>query len=275
MIKSMTGYGEAQDTFDMPSGESFAINLSIRSVNGKGLDLSLKGGVDGDKFFALKHLQEKVHRGTVFIDFRLMGDPPDPIDAYLAFKDEVKKRGLSENEALFLFKNFGLREWDEVTSISLSEVSFLLFKALERFDESRIKEGESIKVALDTASIRIVELIERVRLENERQKQQLIGIIETVSAKFSIDVAKRCEGEVINLVKRYVIDEEMNRLREVIDLFVATIFSSDSGQGKKLYFIANEIMREAGSLASKVGGVFAIELKELADNIKEQVMNVE
>jgi len=87
----------------------------------------------------------------------------------------------------------------------------------------------------------------------------------------------RFEQELIYYLEKYDITEEKVRLKNHIDYFKKTL-SSDTSNGKKLGFIAQEIGREINTIGSKANHArlqkLVIQMKDELEKIKEQLLNV-
>ena len=84
--------------------------------------------------------------------------------------------------------------------------------------------------------------------------------------------------EVALFAERRDVTEELSRLKSHVEQFLS---ESDSPEpaGRKLDFIAQEMLREANTIASKANDAeiacSAVEIKTAIDRIKEQVQNIE
>ena len=93
----------------------------------------------------------------------------------------------------------------------------------------------------------------------------------------STDV-ERVRAEVAVFAMRSDVDEELTRLATHLDEVQRTLGQAGA-VGKRLDFLAQELNREANTLASKAAGVkiadCALELKLLIEQVREQVQNIE
>ena len=84
--------------------------------------------------------------------------------------------------------------------------------------------------------------------------------------------------EVAIFAERCDIAEEIARLRVHVEQFRSAVASPEPA-GRKLDFIAQEMLREANTIASKANdsriAQAVVEIKTAVDRIKEQVQNVE
>jgi uncharacterized protein (TIGR00255 family) len=74
------------------------------------------------------------------------------------------------------------------------------------------------------------------------------------------------------------VDEELTRFAAHLDE-VERVLAKGGAAGKRLDFLAQELNREANTLASKAAGLAladcALELKLLVEQVREQVQNIE
>jgi len=84
--------------------------------------------------------------------------------------------------------------------------------------------------------------------------------------------------EVALFAERCDINEEITRLSSHLDQF-EKLCESDEQAGRKLDFLAQEMLREANTIASKANDAAVahhiVEIKGAIDRLKEQVQNVE
>jgi uncharacterized protein (TIGR00255 family) len=89
----------------------------------------------------------------------------------------------------------------------------------------------------------------------------------------------RLYQEVVRAVERHDVAEELQRLRSHAASFRELLAGDGPGAGKRLDFLAQELMREANTVGSKVQDAPAIrevvELKAEIERLREQVQNVE
>jgi len=90
----------------------------------------------------------------------------------------------------------------------------------------------------------------------------------------------RIRAEIALFAAKSDVDEELTRLVAHLDEVERVINAGGAGAaGKRLDFLAQELNREANTLASKAAGLKiadgALELKLLIEQIREQVQNIE
>jgi uncharacterized protein (TIGR00255 family) len=125
-------------------------------------------------------------------------------------------------------------------------------------------------------------LLEKYLAEVEKKKELLV---EAYKRKL-LEKAKELLGEhdkdkiVANelklLLEKLDINEEIKRLKSHIELFKEEL-KKGAPIGKKLEFIAQEMLREVNTMGNKLPDLFPlnIEMKTAIDKIKQQVANIE
>ncbi len=280
----MTGFGKGEGQ----AGEWKVVSY-LRSVNGKGLDITIKAPtyvlpID-QKIKEL--IKRKVRRGTVHVslDIQPLG-ANIPIDVErLKNNIELLKNIANEGSGLRLQDDtlFQLAwKYSEKTTLELdpdleSAILTAIKTAVDDLVESREKEGRILKEDLKARAKKIKELSEKIVEKKDE-------IIERTKAKV-LERAKNLSlpqdhptvmNEIVFILERMDVEEEVTRLKSHLDRFLSTI---DSGGevGKKLEFLAQEMHREITTLGNKIPDLseFVVDIKTEVDRIKQQCANVE
>lgn len=284
MILSMTGFGRHTEHLGADK-----ITVEIKSLNSKGLDLSLRlpQSLRAHELDLRKIIGESVVRGKV--------------EAYLFIESENPKTPAQINEPIvreYLRQIANIATGDALQSLSLAlkmpealsqekqetnpdqldNVTRVLEKALQALHDFRAQEGQELmsdieqRIALigthlDTIVSRDVHRRESVR---ERLQNAVSQLKETVDEN-------RFEQELIYYLEKYDITEEKVRLQNHLLYFLQTAKES-SEPGKKLGFIAQEIGREINTIGSKANDAAiqreVVQMKDELEKIKEQLLNV-
>jgi uncharacterized protein (TIGR00255 family) len=153
--------------------------------------------------------------------------------------------------------------------------------AAEKFVDSRILEGEKLKVDLlgkldymeelvDYIVERSPAILQEYRAKLEEKVRELLGSTQMDEARIA--------AEVTIYADKICVDEEMVRLRSHIDATRKELISGGS-VGRKLDFIAQEMNREANTTLSKSTDLSvsdkAIALKTEIEKVREQIQNIE
>ena len=291
MIKSMTGFGQAQ----RDDGQ-LQIGVEIKSLNSKFLDLGLRL----PRSFSEKELEvrnlisEKLERGkiSVAIEYQRYG------------QQEIKQ---TYNETLFAAYYTQLKKladkvagsYENIFEIALNSPDVIqnkvaegsseedwtavknsILQALIHCEEFRMAEGKVLEGKLSEyiQSIRVelkkVEELDPKRVERIREK--LKGNVVAFFGEEGYDT-NRLEQEIIFYIEKLDIHEERVRLKTHLDYFLQILSEPQSG-GKKLAFISQEIGREINTIGSKANDAeiqkYVVMMKEELEKIKEQLNNV-
>ena len=158
-----------------------------------------------------------------------------------------------------------------------------LTEAIDAFDAFRTQEGAALQAMFEDKLTAIenlkaeVEPLEKGRVEHIRE--HLLSNLDKLAeeTKERID-SNRLEQEMIYYLEKLDITEEKVRLTNHIKYFRETMSGDGTGVGKKLGFIAQEMGREINTLGSKSNQsemqIIVVKMKDLLEQIKEQVLNV-
>ena len=289
MTLSMTGFGKSEITLT-----NFNINIEIRSLNSKFLDLSLKLP-NIFKEFDLpirKLIKEKVIRGKVelIIHYEKINQTNTVSlnkERIISYYNELKEitNELNENvEKDLIGYILKLPEIIQHSKELLNDNSKKLLlssveKACEDLTKFRKNEGSAIEKELKGYLNTILDNLKKVNnFEIERLtkvKEKLNRAIDELNLKNHLD-EKRLELELIYYSEKIDITEEKVRLKEHCIHFKNSLKESNSG--KKLGFITQEMGREINTLGSKANHIsiqkIVVDMKDELEKIKEQVLNV-
>jgi uncharacterized protein (TIGR00255 family) len=289
MIRSMTGYGIAEQTY-----LSKKITVEIKTLNSKQLDLQVKlpnelrsAELDLRNQVAAKMLRGKIDVVITVTDTDLTQTYHIDQDIVKAYKEQIEKVSLSlgiapaEDMAAILFRmpgifNVSAENYDEAFVAKVAET---LDQALNIVDGFRIQEGQTLKKDLLHRVELILNLLEQVepyeKSRHEVIKQRLTKNLAELTTAGQYD-ENRFEQELIYYLEKLDITEEKVRLRQHCNYFNESC--DDDQAGKKLGFIAQEMGREINTLGSKANEVniqkIVVKMKDELEKIKEQVCNI-
>ena len=289
MIRSMTGYGIAEQTY-----LSKKITVEIKTLNSKQLDLQVKlpnelrsAELDLRNQIAAKMLRGKIDVVITVTDTDLTQTYHIDQDIVKAYKEQIEKVSLSlgiapaEDMAAILFRmpgifNVSAENYDEAFVVKVAET---LDQALNIVDGFRIQEGQTLKKDLLHRVELILNLLEQVepyeKSRHEVIKQRLTKNLAELTTAGQYD-ENRFEQELIYYLEKLDITEEKVRLRQHCNYFNESC--DDDQAGKKLGFIAQEMGREINTLGSKANEVniqkIVVKMKDELEKIKEQVCNI-
>jgi uncharacterized protein (TIGR00255 family) len=153
--------------------------------------------------------------------------------------------------------------------------------ASEQFAQSRIREGEALKVDLlskldgmiadvDAIEKRYPEVMDNYRRKLEDKVKELLGDTQMEEGRIA--------AEVVLYSDKICTDEETVRLKSHIESMKSELIKGGS-VGRKLDFIAQEMNREANTILSKANDLetsnIAINLKTEIEKVREQIQNIE
>jgi uncharacterized protein (TIGR00255 family) len=295
MIRSMTGYGEAErDT------EAGRLRVEIRTVNHRFLNGQIKTphGMDRYEGEILQWLRPFLARGharvTVTLERPGGGAPPVEVDVERArqyqqalnrLRDEL---GIQGPVDLPLLARFGeiFRAPDPETATRPEVPSELLQSAVEEAARGvvsmREAEGGRLQADLQERLAALDALLDQVaarapvRLIAERDR--LREAIRILSEGVGVD-EDRLAREVAHMAERWDVAEEIVRFRAHNEAFGEAMAGSGEPAGKRLGFLVQEMNREANTIGSKANDAIlshlALSLKEEVERVREQLENIE
>lgn len=307
MLLSMTGFGKSEYIF-----ANHKTTIELRSVNSKQLDLTLKlappyrdlepeirarltpllerGKVDVSIYNCpISTSETSQEADTVFNQQAIQRY----INSYLALPLAPKtNNGSVPAEIMSVFLRYPDVLIQNANEELLKEENQLIFEHLDlatnAFLQFRKQEGDALKQMFDNKLhaisnlLKDIEPYEKCRVDNIRQRilTNLNQLIETAASQgnhIAID-QNRLEQEMIYYLEKLDITEEKVRLDNHIRYFAETMNTTSTGVGKKLGFIAQEMGREINTLGSKSNQsemqIIVVNMKDLLEQIKEQVLNV-
>ncbi|MDA1267590.1 MAG: YicC family protein [Bacteroidetes bacterium] len=291
MIKSMTGYGVAG--FE---NEHLAIQVEVRTLNSKMLDLSIRS----PRQFADKEAEIRNRVQTIFdrgkvsisIDFLVKGNQSLPVqvneELFKSYYATFKRLAASVQEiSTDLFK-LALQSPQVMVSTASdrednddwAQVKLVLEEALIRCEAFRMDEGASLFIKLKEnidlirqgwLAIKVEEPVRKGKIQN-----RIRGHFSQWMDELAFD-ANRFEQELIYYFEKIDINEELVRLDTHLDYFLKSM-EAEVNQGKKLGFISQEIGREINTIGSKANDAgiqkLVIQMKDELEKIKEQALNL-
>jgi uncharacterized protein (TIGR00255 family) len=293
MIVSMTGFG---DSTAERSGTHYAVE--IRSLNNRFFKpvIKLPDMVSGLEPELESMLREALGRGSITYILKIRSDSAEAAyhintKALKAYLDQLLSvKGLDQHVQIDLA---GLMELpgvcqeprDETDEISRHGpvVQELSRKAIAKLDAMRRREGEGLFVELmrhvHLIAANLKEIQARAPFVIEDYHKRLSQRVSQLIAKAELQVNQQdLIKEVAVFAERADIAEEIQRLTSHLDAFEQSCRTGEHA-GRKLDFIAQEMLREANTIASKANDAqiarHIVEIKGAIDRLKEQVQNVE
>jgi len=282
----MTGY--AAVSAGSPRG---TLSLELRSVNSRFLDLQFRiaDELRAHEPVLRELIAARVARGKVDcrLSFTLGGENPSPrlnsqaLERLRALADAARK-AFPDAAPLRIAD---LLRWPGVIAEDADEeslraaVSGLCRRALDELVATRAREGAKLASGI----------LERVRSMRSRVEhvtpllpQAIAAYQEKITERLREAIGsaddERIRAEIAIFAGKADVAEELERLRTHLEE-VERILGTGGAVGKRLDFIAQELNREANTLASKAASQAisdcALELKLLVEQVREQVQNIE
>lgn len=287
-LQSMTGYGSSE-------GEAGSVKWrwEIRTVNGRGLDAKfrLPPGAEALETDIRKALRV-LHRGTVNISLKL--DRAEAASALvideealaaaaaaIARVQEVVTCDPPRPEAVLQMRGV-LTTPTSDNGLSDEELGSLkggFEEALAGLVASRRAEGDRVTKLLRERCDDMTARVGAIRTKTAGAREQ---IAERLKAQLGDLLAEqvtpeRLAQEAAMLAIRADVTEELDRL-EVHTTSFRELLDADGAAGRRLEFLTQELMREASTLTAKLHTAHlkndGLDLKELVDGLREQVLNI-
>ncbi len=305
LLRSMTGYGRAQEQIDNRD-----ILVEVRSVNSRYLEQNVRIGRSYTYLEEeLKSLvKTKVSRGKLEIalsitltegkkaDIRVNSDI---VKGYLNAMQEYNA-SLSEDEQ-------GYKLWDDnFTEGSFRWGTLLQLPDVFRVEKAQDDEDEVRAAVLGVAEKAIAAFIQMREVEGEKLRSDVlarlqilsdcVGIVEKEAPKLTEKYRERLYSKISELLgntaideqrilteaaifsEKSAVDEETVRLRSHLAQ-MENLLNEDGCIGRKLDFLVQEMNREVNTIGSKVQDVnitsVVVEMKSEIEKIREQIQNIE
>ena len=308
MIFSMTGYGKAECLV----ANNKKLVVEIKSLNSKSLDLSVRIAPQlRSKELEIRTLiAQRLERGkldlSIYYQDAAQGEEASnfaPInrEAFAYYYRELtalqSELGWANNQDIIaaIMRMPDVTKVQDSCEVSEEEWTVVLQtieEAIKQFNAFREQEGASLyqmfceKLDDIAALLTEVEPYEQSRVE--KIKARIEANLEQLSATTQQAIDRnRLEQEMIYYIEKLDINEEKVRLTNHLRYFRETMESGKAigdgqlaigGVGKKLGFIAQEMGREINTLGSKSNQsemqIIVVKMKDILEQIKEQVLNV-
>ncbi len=292
MVKSMTGYGRGEAVL-----RGRPITVELRSVNNRYLDCAIK--MPRIYVFAEDALKSRVQahisRGKVDVfvtigpsergDVAISVNEPVADGYYQALcslrdryslRDDISVSLLSRFPDVFLVE----KSQEDLEAMS-ADICAVLELALKDFDAMREREGEKLRLDVESRARTISELTARV-------EERAPGIVADYRARLSSKMAEvlqntqldenRILTEAAIFADKVAVDEELVRLRSHLSQ-LEHMLAQGGILGRKLDFLIQEFNREANTIGSKCSDIetagYVVDMKAEIEKIREQIQNIE
>ena len=293
----MTGFGDASTQVD---GVHYAVEL--RSLNNKYFKATLRlpDQIAGLEAELEARLRKRITRGSCTLTVKVRISDAHAASSvnnaalltYLNHLETIQKK-ISDHSVhidltqLLVLPGVLQPSEDEEAMLARSRPVLLGLtdQACDRLMAMRKVEGESLAADLlaqrDVIRDRIAQIRQRAPFVIDEYHQRLRNRIDELMAAAKLSVAEHdLVREVAVFADRSDISEELSRTQGHLEQLEQLINASrNEPAGRTLDFLAQELLREANTIASKSNDALisraTVEVKTAIDRIKEQAQNVE
>ncbi|WP_029522889.1 YicC/YloC family endoribonuclease [Persephonella sp. KM09-Lau-8] len=285
MPYSMTGFGYSIKNFD-----EYEIEVRIKSVNNKGIDISIKGPREILFFVELdirNTIKKYFERGSFQVYVNIKYTKPKILmnienmkTALESVNQMLSQLGLkpSDDKIFDLVSGLASELEEEVVDETLKKrILEVVEEACEKLKEERKKEGEKLIADIQNRLLIIEEIVEKI----EKEKDEIIEkakekITEKVKELLGEEYSERAFIEATLLAEKMDMTEEIVRLKSHIKRFKELI-KLDQPVGRKMDFLCQEMHREINTLGNKMPDFspYTVEMKTQLEKIRQQVQNIE
>jgi uncharacterized protein (TIGR00255 family) len=306
MLLSMTGYGKSESQF-----RGKKLICEIRSLNSKSVDMSIRllpSFLRAHELDIRTMVAKRAERGKIDLAVytqESMQSPDSPAtaltpvnwDAVKIYADQYKTHTGSDSvppevmAAILRFPDVLKVQEDasDLTDDEWNELQKQLNAALDAFVAFRTQEGAALEAMFTDKLDAITDLLAQVEPFEKGRVAKIKAHLEQNLALLATETQtqidrNRLEQEMIYYLEKLDITEEKVRLTNHIRYFREVMANGDgangegNGVGKKLGFIAQEMGREINTLGSKSNQsemqIIVVKMKDILEQIKEQVLNV-
>lgn len=299
LIHSMTGYGDAAEQV-----EGIHYSVALHSLNNRYFKASVRLPDEVTDLEAPLEsmLRKRLKRGSVSLSVRIRQSEAATVQqvndaalvGYLEHLESIHHKLSSRDQTISIDLTAllglpGVLEpsdgQDSLLHVAEPIILRLTHEACDKLIAMRTTEGLAIADDLAHHRARIRERMEdvagRAPMVVEEYHQRLRARIDELLARAELRVEEKdLIHEVAIFADRADISEEVNRMGGHLDQFEQIVQSADGNSaGRTLDFLAQEMLREANTIASKSNDApisrAIVEVKGAIDRIKEQVQNVQ
>lgn len=292
MVKSMTGYGRAQEIVGKRD-----ITVELRSVNNRYFDCTVKL----PRVYAFaedavrSRVQGSISRGKVDVFVTVAGSGNEEVsisvnrpvaqgylDAMRQLRDDYRLRDDISVSSLSRFPDIFLvdKQPEDVESVA-GDILRVLDEAMAGFGLMREREGrrmmEDILARMDAIDAVVAAVEERSPRSVAEYCARLEQKMREVLAGMQPDEG-RLLTEAALFADKVSVNEETVRLRSHLSQ-LREMLGTGGPVGRKLDFLIQELNREANTIGSKGNDILVaksvIDLKAEIEKIREQVQNIE
>ena len=287
MTQSMTGFARASVTTG-----AVTVTVECRSVNNRYLDLHFRmpDNLRGMESVLRTKANEYCSRGKLEFVIRAIDADCDAPTAINATRLSALQGALGQIETAFpetakpdqlsLLLAPGILVEQETDPETLHATALAATSdCLAGLRENRLQEGEKlaemIRQRADLMRGHLQDLREQLPELQKAHRQKLLDRLNAVDIEAD---PVRLEEEIVYILQRADVEEEMDRLEAHLDA-IETALAGHGPCGRRLDFLMQELNREANTLGSKSTALsttnMSVEFKVLIEQMREQIQNIE
>ena len=293
MINSMTGFGRCES-----SDKDRKFTVEMKGVNHRYLDVNIRMPKKFNLFeTAIRNLlKQSIQRGKVdiFVTYEDLSENQASLKyneqlagEYLSYFRQMEEKFSLGNDVrvstLLRCPEVLIMEEQTMDEDELwNGLKKALSGAIRQFVETRAQEGDSLKEDILKKLSGIQKLVDYIEERSPQivaeYREKLQNKVRELLSDTQIEEG-RLAAEVVIFADKICTDEELVRLRSHVVHMKETLESKESGIGRKLDFIAQEMNREANTILSKANDLevsnAGIDLKTEIEKVREQIQNIE
>lgn len=287
MTQSMTGFARGSVTTG-----ALTVTVECRSVNNRYLDLQCRmpdtlRSVEGNlreqagAFFARGKLEllVRVSDGGSGTPATLNGERLSALKAALSEVADVFPDAAAPDQLALLLSPGVLSEPETDLETLQSATSNAATQCFEGLREQRQQEGAKLATLIqqrsDAMRTHLATLRKQLPELQTAHRQRLLDRLQSLDIEAE---PMRLEEEIVYVLQRADVEEEMDRLDAHLDA-IESALQSTTPVGRRLDFLMQELNREANTLGSKSTALsttnVSVEFKVLIEQMREQIQNIE
>ena len=287
MTQSMTGFARGSVTTG-----ALTVTVECRSVNNRYLDLQCRmpdtlRSVEGNlreqagTFFARGKLEllVRVSDGGSDTPATLNSERLSILKAALSEVADVFPDAAAPDQLALLLSPGVLSEPETDLEALQSATSNAATQCFEGLREQRQQEGAKLATLIqqrsDAMRAHLATLRKQLPELQTAHRQRLLDRLQSLDIEAE---PMRLEEEIVYVLQRADVEEEMDRLDAHLDA-IESALQSTTPVGRRLDFLMQELNREANTLGSKSTALsttnVSVEFKVLIEQMREQIQNIE
>ena len=287
MTQSMTGFARGSLTTG-----ALTVTVECRSVNNRYLDLQCRmpdtlSSVEGNlreqagTFFARGKLEllVRVSDGGSGTPTTLNGERLSALKAALSEVADVFPDAAAPDHLALLLSPGVLSEPETDLEALQSATTNAARQCFEGLREQRQQEGAKLATLIqqrsDAMRTHLATLRKQLPELQTAHRQRLLDRLQSLDIEAE---PMRLEEEIVYVLQRADVEEEMDRLDAHLDA-IESALQSTTPVGRRLDFLMQELNREANTLGSKSTALsttnVSVEFKVLIEQMREQIQNIE